>query len=66
MKNEFELQYQGAILDENTISPNDYILGGASDLSVQLENINPDNPIHFYNQSAQRRTRNGCTLYMAM
>lgn len=51
------------ILDENTISENDFILWGNSDLSVRLEDITPDVVKLFYNQGAQKRTRNGCTNY---
>lgn len=53
----------GAILDENTISEKDFILWNW-DLEIEIQNIAPDSVEHFYNQAAQRRTRNGCTNYM--
>lgn len=59
--------FYGAILDENTISPKDYILGGDSDLSVKLKLV-PINlaPTIQYNQRLVYESRNFCTIYSAM
>lgn len=57
--NEFELQNQGCILDENTISELDFTLW--SDTIDIPENTNKEK--HKYNQWALKRTRNACVLY---
>ncbi len=53
-----------AILDENSINSEDYVLG--SSLEEELDTITPDTPEYFYNQGARRRTRNWCTNYGAL
>ena len=62
---EFQDQEWWAILDENTISKNDFLLWNIEEktLNDYLEKTQEDNPIHLYNQWALRRTRNGCTLF---
>lgn len=54
-----------AILDENSISDNDYLLWSVEhdSLNKHLNNIKPDNVIYGYNQASTRRTRMACTLY---
>lgn len=53
-----------AILDENTVSENDFLFW-ANDLDARLKTLKPDAFNISYNQAAQRRTRNWCTNYMA-
>ncbi len=55
-----ELNYQGLILDENTVSESDYIIWGENDYNIP-ENTNKKK--HFYNQWKLKRTRNWCWLY---
>lgn len=61
------MEYTWAILDENTISINDYILWWDSDLSSKIDNL-PKNTyeIKEYNQWAEYESRNFCTIYSAM
>lgn len=61
---ELEIYEWGLILDENTISSSDFIMW-SGDLQVRLEKIKPDTPQIYYNQAAQKRTRNWCTNYAA-
>jgi len=62
---EFQDQEWGAILDEQTISENDFLLWNIEEktLNDYLANTKEDDPQHFYNQWALTRTRNGCTLF---
>lgn len=59
----FELENAWVILGEENFAASDFALAD-SPLAKRLENIIPDNPVYFYDQSAQYRTRNACTLYM--
>jgi len=54
-----------AILDQNTISENDFLLWNLEEktLNDYLENVTPDNPSNFYDQADLKRTRNWCTLF---
>lgn len=54
-----EVQYQGLILDDNTVSEEDYIFW--ADKFDIPENTNKEK--HFYNQATLTRTRNACALY---
>lgn len=61
---ELEIYEWGAILNENSISEKDFIMW-SGELAVRMEKIKPDTPTIFYNQAAQKRTRNWCTNYAA-
>lgn len=66
MKTElFELGNGGLLIGEDNYAASDYALAD-SPLAERLENVTPDTPTYEYNQAAQRRTRNGCTNYMAI
>jgi len=54
-----------AILDQNTISKNDFLLWNLEKdkLEDYLDNIKPETPKIFYNQAKLNRTRNACTLF---
>lgn len=66
---DFEIEFQElewwAILDENSISENDFLLWNIDEKTLEdyLENTKEDNPKIFYNQAALTRTRNACTLF---
>ena len=60
---EFELKYSWLLVWEENFASSDYALSD-SILVDRLKNIIPDNPVYEYDQSAQYRTRNACTLYM--
>lgn len=58
-----EILEGGLILDENTISENDYLLWDESNISDFIDKMEADEPKIFYNQAQQHRTRNGCSNY---
>ncbi|PZM81833.1 hypothetical protein DLH72_05035 [Candidatus Gracilibacteria bacterium] len=62
---EFELQHSGLLIGEENFASSDFALADSL-LTEKLKNITPDNPVYEYDQSAQHRTRNACTLYMGI
>lgn len=55
-----ELNYSWLILDENTISSQDYVFWVDTDLKIPT---NTNKTKHYYNQGEIYRTRNACALY---
>ena len=65
---DFELEYSWLKIWEENYASSDYALSESifvnDFLSDRLKNITPDKSVYEYDQSAQYRTRNACTLYM--